>query len=68
MAPVGHPEPIRTYVDEALAVYPEVWAAAGHAHTVFPTTFEELVRVTGGQVIAVEPPTDPASSPGVPSA
>jgi prolyl-tRNA editing enzyme YbaK/EbsC (Cys-tRNA(Pro) deacylase) len=41
----------------------EVWAAAGHAHTVFPTTFEELVRVTGGQVIAVEPPADPAASP-----
>lgn len=56
VAPVGHPEPIRTYVDEALAAYPEVWAAAGHAHTVFPTTFDELVRVTGGQVIAVEPP------------
>lgn len=63
VAPVGHPEPIRTYVDEALAAYPEVWAAAGHAHTVFPTTFEELVRVTGGQVIAVEPPADPAASP-----
>ncbi len=62
VAPVGHPEPIRTYVDEALAAYPEVWAAAGHAHTVFPTTFEELVRLTGGQIIAVEPPTDPAGS------
>lgn len=68
VAPVGHPEPIRTYVDEALAAYPEVWAAAGHAHTVFPTTFEELVRVTGGQVIAVEPTTDPAGSSAAASA
>jgi hypothetical protein len=25
-----------------------VWAAAGHAHTVFPTTFAELLRITGG--------------------
>ncbi|WP_431030672.1 YbaK/EbsC family protein [Plantibacter sp. RU18] len=55
VAPVGHPAPIRTYVDAALAAYPEVWAAAGHAHTVFPVTFEELVRMTGGQVIVVEP-------------
>ncbi|MGK9146315.1 YbaK/EbsC family protein [Plantibacter flavus] len=60
VAPIGHPTPIRTYVDEALAAYPVVWAAAGHAHTVFPTTFEELMRLTGGRVIAVEPAAAPA--------
>jgi prolyl-tRNA editing enzyme YbaK/EbsC (Cys-tRNA(Pro) deacylase) len=48
VAPVGHPSPVRTIVDSALANYPVVWAAAGHAHTVFPTTFEELVRITSG--------------------
>nr|WP_243696766.1 YbaK/EbsC family protein [Labedella gwakjiensis] len=48
VAPVGHPSPIRTWVDTTLAEYPEIWAAAGHAHTVFPTTFDELVRVTRG--------------------
>ena len=31
------------------------WAAAGHAKTVFPTTFDELVRITGGTPTAVEP-------------
>ncbi len=56
VAPVGHPETVRTFVDTALARYPEVWAAAGHAHTVFPTTFDELVRITGGTVTDVEPP------------
>ena len=25
-----------------------VWAAAGHPHTVFPTSFAELVRITAG--------------------
>jgi prolyl-tRNA editing enzyme YbaK/EbsC (Cys-tRNA(Pro) deacylase) len=55
VAPLGHPAPIRTVVDVALADYPEVWAAAGHAHTVFPTTFDELVRITGGQPGPVEP-------------
>jgi prolyl-tRNA editing enzyme YbaK/EbsC (Cys-tRNA(Pro) deacylase) len=48
VAPVGHPKPIRTLVDNTLAGYDVVWAAAGHVHTVFPTSFEELVRMTGG--------------------
>jgi len=55
VAPVGHPAPLRTLVDVALADYPVVWAAAGHAHTVFPTSFDELVRITGGEATPVEP-------------
>ena len=53
VAPVGHPAPVRTLVDEALRAHPRIWAAAGHAHTVFALTFDDLVRVTGGEVIAV---------------
>lgn len=56
VAPVGHPTPIRTLVDGDLAGYPVVWAAAGHAHTVFPTTFAELLRLTGGLSTPVVPP------------
>jgi prolyl-tRNA editing enzyme YbaK/EbsC (Cys-tRNA(Pro) deacylase) len=56
VAPVGHPAPLRTLVDVALADYPEVWAAAGHAHTVFPTTFDELLRITGGEATTVSAP------------
>jgi prolyl-tRNA editing enzyme YbaK/EbsC (Cys-tRNA(Pro) deacylase) len=48
VAPVGHPHPIRTLVDIDLARYTVVWAAAGHPHTVFPTTYDELLRITGG--------------------
>ena len=48
VGPVGHPAPIRTLVDAWLAKYDVVWAAAGHPHAVFPTSFEELVRITGG--------------------
>jgi prolyl-tRNA editing enzyme YbaK/EbsC (Cys-tRNA(Pro) deacylase) len=58
VAPVGHPAPVPTYVDTALAAYGEVWAAAGHAKTVFPTTFDELVRITGGTPTAVAPVDD----------
>lgn len=62
VAPVGHPAPVRTFVDVALAGYDEVWAAAGHAKTVFPTTFDELVRMTGGTPRAVEPAADAEAS------
>ena len=48
VAPVGHPAPLRTLVDRDLAGYDVVWAAGGIARSVFPTTFDELVAVTGG--------------------
>jgi prolyl-tRNA editing enzyme YbaK/EbsC (Cys-tRNA(Pro) deacylase) len=48
VAPVAHPAPLRTLVDTWLAKYDVVWAAAGHPHTVFPTSFDELLRITGG--------------------
>jgi len=54
VAPVGHPAPLRTLVDKWLARHERVWAAGGHPHTVFPTTFEELVRITGGTPVEVE--------------
>ena len=53
VAPVGHPARLRTYLDEALRDFDEIWAAAGHPHTVMPLTFETLERLTGGRVIAV---------------
>ena len=48
VAPVGHPAPLRTLVDQHLGSHDVIWAAAGHPHMVFPTSFGELVRITGG--------------------
>jgi prolyl-tRNA editing enzyme YbaK/EbsC (Cys-tRNA(Pro) deacylase) len=48
VAPLGHPKPVRTLVDTALSAYDEIWAAGGIPHAVFPTTYAELVRMTGG--------------------
>ncbi len=48
VAPVGHPGQIRTLVDVWLGRYKIVWAAAGHPNTIFPTSFTELSRITGG--------------------
>ena len=54
VAPTGHPSPLRTIVDEDLAGYPEIWAAGGTPHTVFPMTYDELVRLTQGTVAKVD--------------
>jgi prolyl-tRNA editing enzyme YbaK/EbsC (Cys-tRNA(Pro) deacylase) len=54
VAPTGHPAPLTTIVDEDLATYDEIWAAGGTPHTVFPLTFDELVRLTGGTVAKVD--------------
>lgn len=54
VAPTGHPAPLLTVVDEELASYPEIWAAGGTPHTVFPMTFDELVALTGGRVVTVD--------------
>ncbi|MBG0816333.1 YbaK/EbsC family protein [Planomonospora sp. ID82291] len=48
VAPIGHPAPIRTLVDTWLQAHEVVWAAAGHPHSVFPTSYDELLRITGG--------------------
>ena len=48
VAPVGHPKPIPTIVDRALAEFDELWAAGGIPHAVFPLTYGELIRLTGG--------------------
>lgn len=54
VAPTGHPAPITTIVDEHLATYPQLWAAGGTPHTVFPLSFDELVRITDGTVTRVD--------------
>jgi|UniRef100_UPI00404920A3 prolyl-tRNA editing enzyme YbaK/EbsC (Cys-tRNA(Pro) deacylase) len=46
-------KPEITLIDEALKDYEVVWAAAGHPHAVFPTTFEELVTRIGGTPMVV---------------
>jgi len=54
VAPVGHPQPIPTIVDRALADYDELWAAGGIPHAVFPLTYRELLLLTGGSELDVD--------------
>lgn len=47
--PVAHLTPPITLVDISLSRHREVWAAAGHPRAVFPTSYDELLRITGGE-------------------
>ena len=40
-------------IDEALNDYDVAWAAAGHPHAVYPTTYDELIQCTGAQPMIV---------------
>lgn len=51
--PTGHLENLKTYIDEDLFQYSEIWAAAGTPHAVFRLAPENLLRITGGAVIKV---------------
>jgi prolyl-tRNA editing enzyme YbaK/EbsC (Cys-tRNA(Pro) deacylase) len=54
VSPVGWvTPPAIVLVDEALNEHEVVWAAAGHPHTMFPTTFAELIRMTGATAAVV---------------
>lgn len=54
VAPLGHPQAIETIVDEDLLLFRTIWAAAGHPKSVFELTPDELVQMTGGQVMTVK--------------
>lgn len=51
--PLGHSEPLETFVDEDLLQYDEVWAAAGTPHAVFRLSPADLERMTGGRLISI---------------
>ena len=54
VSPVGWVnKPEITLIDQALNDYEVAWAAAGHPHSVYPTSFEELARVTGATPMVV---------------
>ena len=51
--PVGHVEPLQTFIDQDLLGYAEIWAAAGNPNAVFRLTPEDLTRMTSGMVVKI---------------
>lgn len=53
VSPIAHPAPVRTFIDPWLRRHDEIWAGAGHPSAVFSTTFDELIALTGAEVLEV---------------
>jgi len=51
--PVGHDQPLRTFLDQAFLGFDEIWAAAGTPNAVFRIAPSDLIRVTGGEVVSL---------------
>jgi Cys-tRNA(Pro) deacylase len=57
VSPVGHPAPLRTFVDEDLLQFDELWAAAGTPHALFSLTPAQLCQITSGQIVSIKKST-----------
>ncbi len=53
VAPVGHPEKIRTLLDESLKSHDLLWAGAGDHNSMFSITYKDLHRITGAEEFQV---------------
>ena len=54
VSPIGWlSTPEITLIDEALNDYAVVWAASGHPHAVYPTSYAELIACTGATPMVV---------------
>ena len=51
--PVAHRRPTLVLVDDAIPSEGDIFPAAGEKNNAFRTSFEELVRLTGGRVCAI---------------
>lgn len=50
VAPIGHLNPIRAFLDPRLSGFATVWAAAGTPHHVFPIAPADLIRISHAQI------------------
>jgi prolyl-tRNA editing enzyme YbaK/EbsC (Cys-tRNA(Pro) deacylase) len=56
VAPIGHLRPPVTLIDRELFRFEQIWAAAGHPHSVFQLRPQDLERLTGAPVADVVVP------------
>ena len=51
--PLGHSTKMKILIDETFKKFDEIWAAAGHPHAVYPTTYNELIKCTSARPLIV---------------
>ena len=52
--PLGHTEPVASFIDESLLQYDTLWAAAGTPHAVFQLTPGDLQTMTDGRIVSIK--------------
>jgi prolyl-tRNA editing enzyme YbaK/EbsC (Cys-tRNA(Pro) deacylase) len=52
--PLGHAQPMETYLDEDLLQYSTIWAAAGTPKAIFELRPADLQEMTGGKTVTVK--------------
>ncbi|MEZ4618652.1 MAG: YbaK/EbsC family protein [Caldilineaceae bacterium] len=52
--PLGHASQLRTLIDADLLALETIFAAAGHPFALFQLTPDELVQMTGGEVVSIK--------------
>ena len=53
VSPVGHLNPIKIYIDQSLSRFKYIFGAAGHPNCVFKINFEDLQKITSGEVMDI---------------
>ncbi|MCF3141235.1 YbaK/EbsC family protein [Paenarthrobacter sp. AR 02] len=53
VAPIGHPQKLRTILDSSLREFPLLWAGAGDHNSMFSISYEELARITDAEPLPV---------------
>jgi prolyl-tRNA editing enzyme YbaK/EbsC (Cys-tRNA(Pro) deacylase) len=54
VAPIGHTQPMETYLDEDLLQFGTIWAAAGTPNAIFELSPADLQKMTGGRPVRVK--------------
>ena len=49
VSPIGHIEKINILVDKSLSRFENIYAAAGHPHSIFKITYKQLLNLTDGK-------------------
>ena len=49
VSPIGHIKKINILVDISLSRFENIYAAAGHPHSIFKTTYKQLLQLTDGK-------------------
>jgi len=52
--PIGHAQPMETYLDEDFLQFQTAWAAAGTPNAIFELKTEDLQKMTGGKVAGIK--------------